>query len=156
MNKTLKKEELKKFIKSIKSNPHEKLDEWVHTLHEDVFLEVDCLACAKCCKGYSPIIINRDIERISKKLKMKPSEFYEKHVTVDSDGEMMFQKQPCIFLDQHNYCEIYDIRPRACKEYPHTDRTNFVQILELTAKNYFICPAVGLILDRLKEKIKMR
>ncbi len=36
---------------------------------------------------------------------------------------------------------IYDVRPKACREFPHTDRKKFHQIADLTLKNVAICPA---------------
>ncbi|MCP3932375.1 MAG: YkgJ family cysteine cluster protein, partial [Bacteroidetes bacterium] len=53
--------------------------------------------------------------------------------------------------DTENYCSIYEVRPKACKEYPHTNRKNFHQILNLTLKNYSICPAVFEIVNRLLD-----
>jgi Fe-S-cluster containining protein len=52
---------------------------------------------------------------------------------------------------EDNACSIYESRPTACREYPHTNRKNFVQITELTYKNTLVCPAVVKIVDELKE-----
>jgi hypothetical protein len=41
-----------------------------------------------------------------------------------------------------NYCMVYESRPKACREYPHTDRKKFAQLLSLTEKNLDTCPAV--------------
>ncbi len=35
---------------------------------------------------------------------------------------MVLKSSACVFLSNENKCEIYDFRPKACKEYPHTDR----------------------------------
>jgi hypothetical protein len=51
-----------------------------------------------------------------------------------------------------NYCMIYEIRPRACREYPHTNRRRFHQILKLTWRNTLVCPAVLEIVARLKQE----
>ncbi|MEL7427036.1 MAG: YkgJ family cysteine cluster protein, partial [Bacteroidota bacterium] len=60
---------------------------------------------------------------------------------------------PCPFLGDDNYCSIYSVRPRACREYPHTDRKNFHQILNLTLKNTAVCPATFRIVQRLKQAL---
>jgi len=46
---------------------------------------------------------------------------------------------------------IYDHRPKACSEYPHTNRRKFIQITDLTLKNAEICPAVFEIVEELKK-----
>jgi uncharacterized protein len=82
---------------------------------------------------------------------MKPSELIERYLLLDSDGDYVFRSAPCPFLLPDNYCSIYDVRPRACREYPHTDRRRFHQILNLTYKNTFVCPIVDDVVDKLKE-----
>ncbi|MGL4411715.1 MAG: YkgJ family cysteine cluster protein [Bacteroidales bacterium] len=52
-----------------------------------------------------------------------------------------------------NYCSIYEDRPKACREYPHTDRKKFFQIASLTIKNSYTCPAVYEILERLRSTL---
>jgi Fe-S-cluster containining protein len=61
---------------------------------------------------------------------------------------------PCPFLGADNYCSVYDDRPKACREYPHTDRKRFYQILDLTLKNTSTCPAVHLVIEKLKVYYK--
>ena len=69
---------------------------------------------------------------------------------MDEDNDYVFRQMPCVFLDKENYCRIYENRPRACREYPHTDRRRMHQILDLTLKNMETCPAVFEIVERLK------
>jgi uncharacterized protein len=61
------------------------------------------------------------------------------------------KSSPCPFLDSDNYCRIYDDRPKACREYPHTNRKKMIQILDLTYRNTLVCPAVLEMLNRLKQ-----
>jgi Fe-S-cluster containining protein len=51
-------------------------------------------------------------------------------------------------------CAVYDVRPKACREYPHTDREKQVQILNLAEKNAAICPAVAQILDKVRLRVE--
>jgi Fe-S-cluster containining protein len=142
----------KAFLKKLKRLKNKrKLDDLIHQLHDEAFEEIDCLECANCCKSISPIIYEKDIHRISKYLKIKPSEFTEQYLTVDEDGDYIFKQTPCPFLLPDNYCSIYSLRPRSCREYPHTDRKNMQQILDLTLKNTFICPAVYRIVLELRK-----
>jgi hypothetical protein len=46
---------------------------------------------------------------------------------------------------------VYEDRPKACREYPHTDRKRMYQILNLTHKNCEVCPVVFAITDELSK-----
>lgn len=128
------------------------LDKVMHKGHDKAFSCIDCLECANCCKTTGPLFTDKDISRISGKLKMSQRQFIEQYLREDEDGDMVLQKVPCPFLDEQNYCGIYDFRPKACREYPHTDRVKQHQILDLTFKNASICPAVEQILEELSSK----
>ena len=142
----------KDFFSKLKKRKPKQLDTVVHTLHNEVFGELDCLECANCCKSISPIIIDKDVERLAKHLKMKPSGVIDQYLEIDSDNDYVFKETPCPFLLPDNYCLVYENRPRACREYPHTDRKRFYQILNLTLKNTHYCPAVYETIERLKKK----
>ncbi len=143
--------ENKKFLTGVKRKDIRKVDEVFHQLHEEVFEEMDCLTCANCCKTTSPIFYENDIERAAKAMRMKPGDFVEKYLRVDEDKDYVLKSSPCAFLDQDNYCTIYESRPKACREYPHTDRKKMIQITELTYKNTLVCPAVLEIVERFKK-----
>ena len=143
--------ENKKFLQSLRKKDAREVDDAFHTLHEEVFEEVDCLACANCCKTTSPIFYQTDIERVAKSLRLKPGEFIEQFLRIDEDDDYVLKSSPCPFLDQDNYCKVYESRPKACREYPHTDRRKMVQIMDLTYKNTLVCPAVLEIVERLKK-----
>jgi Fe-S-cluster containining protein len=144
--------ENKDFFARLKKKKPKQLDSIVHALHDEVFEELDCLECANCCKSISPIIIDKDIDRLAKHLRMKPSEVIDQYLEIDKDNDYVFKETPCPFLMPDNYCMVYESRPRACREYPHTDRKRFYQILNLTLKNTHYCPAVYEVTDRLKKK----
>ncbi|MFT3740862.1 MAG: YkgJ family cysteine cluster protein [Breznakibacter sp.] len=141
----------KAFLDKLKRKPPKDLDDTVLELHEKAFARFDCLECANCCKSISPIVIDRDIDRIARHLRMKPSELIAQYLQLDGDGDYVFRQTPCPFLLSGNYCRVYEARPRACREYPHTDRRRFHQILDLTYKNTFVCPIVDNVVDKLKE-----
>jgi uncharacterized protein len=145
-----KKEENKKYLKWLKVKHPPKLDTTVQSIHNQVFQEIDCLQCANCCKTTSPIFYKKDIERAAKALKMKGLDFEREYLYVDGDGDYVLHSAPCPFLMADNACNIYDHRPNACREYPHTNRKNFLQVSDLTFKNSLICPAVVTILEKLK------
>ena len=140
-----------KFLANLKKKDARRVDDAFHTVHEEVFEEIDCLQCANCCKTTSPIFYQTDIERVSKALRMKPGDFIEKYLRIDEDKDYVLKSSPCPFLDSENYCTVYDDRPKACREYPHTNRKKMVQIMDLTYKNTQVCPAVLEMVERLKK-----
>lgn len=145
--------ENKKYFSKLKKKPPKNLDYAMQDLHHAEFKRTDCLECANCCKTTGPLFTAADIERISKHLKLKPQKFIETYLRVDEDHDHVLQQVPCTFLDSDNYCSIYDVRPKACKEFPHTDRKKFHQIDNLTLKNVAICPAAFRIVEEMKKRI---
>ncbi|WP_093239217.1 YkgJ family cysteine cluster protein [Psychroflexus halocasei] len=144
----------KKFLKKLKQKPPKSLDQQMQELHDETFEKIDCLNCANCCKTTGPLFTNKDIERIAKHFKMKPSQFIETYLRIDEDNDYVLEQLPCPFLADDNYCLIYDVRPKACAEFPHTDRKKFHQINNLTLKNTEICPAAYQIVEKMMERLK--
>ena len=146
--------ETRKYFKMLKKRTPKNLDVVMKELHEDEFKKTDCLSCGNCCKTSSPIFIDKDIARISKHLKMRVADFTSTYLERDSDDFMVLKTAPCSFLDlSDNSCTIYDVRPKACAEYPHTNRRKFIQITDLTIENTTICPATYNIVEALKKRL---
>jgi Fe-S-cluster containining protein len=145
------KKENKIFFDKLKRLTYKNLDTYFQEVHEEVFEKTDCLSCANCCKTTSPIFYNRDIERLAKHFKIKPGDFIERYLKIDEDKDYVLRQAPCPFLGADNYCSVYEDRPNACREYPHTDRKKISQLLDLTYKNTFVCPAVLEITEQLKK-----
>lgn len=146
-----KRPEIRQFLKRLNQKKPRGLDAAATDLHEEVFEEVDCLQCANCCKTTSPVFTDNDIDRIAKHLRMKPSAFVDAYLHLDEDEDYVLNQSPCEFLLGDNTCLIYEVRPRACREYPHTNRKRFHQIWRLTAKNTEICPAAARVVAGLME-----
>ncbi|MEP2239884.1 MAG: YkgJ family cysteine cluster protein [Maribacter sp.] len=146
--------ENKKFFVKLRKKPPKNLDYIMQDLHEAEFERTDCLTCANCCKTTGPLFTNADVERISKSFRMKPQKFIETYLKVDEENDYVLQQTPCTFLGADNYCSIYDVRPKACREFPHTDRKKFQQISNLTLKNVAICPAAFNIVEEMKKLMK--
>lgn len=149
----LTKKENQIFFKKLGNRPPKNLDDLFHEAHEQVFESIDCLSCGNCCKTTSPIFYQRDIDRASKAVKMKPGAFIDKYLRIDEDKDYVLKQSPCAFLGPDNYCSIYEDRPAACREYPHTNRKKMFQVLELTFRNTMVCPAVLKITEAIKKKI---
>ena len=144
-------EETAGFVKKLIKKKPRSLDKFVHDLHDNAFSEFDCLDCANCCKTIGPRLIDKDIERLAKFLRMKVTDFTDKYILNDEDGDYVFKDQPCPFLLPDNYCLVYESRPKACRDYPHTNRKRFYQILQLSHKNCETCPVVFEIFEEMKK-----
>lgn len=143
----------KAFFAKLKKRPPKQLDYLMQELHKKEFERTDCLKCANCCKTTGPLFTDKDIDRISKYLKMKPQAFIASYLRIDEENDYVLQQVPCAFLGADNYCSIYDVRPKACREFPHTDRKKFQQISHLTLKNVAICPAAFNIVEEMKKRL---
>lgn len=123
----------------------------VHELHEKYSERIDCLQCANCCRTLGPRITDRDADRLAKATRMKTASFIAEYLRVDEDGDMVFRSMPCPFLGDDNYCSVYEDSPKACREYPHTDRKKFFQIYSLSMKNAETCPIVFEVLEEIRK-----
>ncbi|EMC44468.1 YkgJ family cysteine cluster protein [Streptococcus mutans] len=148
-----KQKEHRKFLATLKKKAPKNLDKIVQEVHTEVFREIDCTKCANCCKILGPLFTESDISRIAKHFRMRLSVFEDMYLRVDEDNDKVFKSMPCPFLGEDNLCSIYDIRPKACREFPHTDRKKIYQINHLTIQNTLICPAVYLFVEKLQERL---
>ena len=145
-------EQRDKLFRALRKKKPKVLDNLFSENHEAVFEKMDCLTCANCCKTTSPIFRQIDVNRISKKMKISSREFESTYLKIDEDGDFVLKSAPCPFLGSDNECDIYEYRPQACREYPHTNRKRMVQVLELTKLNMEICPAVQEIVNRIEKQ----
>lgn len=147
------KKELKKTFKKLSIKSDKEVDEIIFTKHDEAFYEIDCLKCANCCKTTGPLFTKTDVKRISKHLGLKPQDFEEQYLQIDEDDDKVLKSVPCTFLDENNLCSIYEVRPKACAEFPHTDRIKQKQIFKLTEKNTVVCPAVAKIFLEINQQL---
>jgi uncharacterized protein len=120
-------------------------------LHEEAFAKIDCLQCANCCKNFSPRFKTPDVKRISRLLKLRESEFIDKYLIVDDEGDYVAKTQPCPFLGADNYCTIYEDRPSDCRRFPYTDEDVIIKRQPLTLKNTSFCPITYYVVEKLME-----
>ena len=142
-------ENQKKYKNYLKRADKNKVLRELPQLHEEAFEKIDCLKCANCCRNYSPRFKIPDIKRISRHLKMKESNFIEKYLTLDEEGDYVAKNMPCPFLGEDNYCSIYEVRPSDCHRFPFTNEDVFFKRPAITLKNFTFCPIVYFVLEKL-------
>lgn len=143
----------KKVVQRLRKHKGKRLNDFGSKVHEEVFSEIDCLDCANCCKSIPPIVNKTDSARIAKLLGMKEGDFAKQYLTIDEDGDCVMNVSPCPFLLENNHCTIYEHRPKACREYPHTNDFQFANNLNIHAINAQYCPGVFHILERMNQRI---
>ena len=87
---------------------------------------------------------------------MKAAAFTTQYLQRDEDDFLVLKTAPCSFFNEtDNTCFIYDVRPKACAEYPHTNRKKFIGITDLTIDNTTVCPAAYNIVENLKKRLPL-
>lgn len=131
----------------------EEIDAIVHAIHEEVSLQIDCLACGNCCRKIQPVLDADDISRLAASLDMSFPDFTEKYLVADEDGEgHVFNSIPCPFLSG-NSCTVYADRPEACRSYPHLHKPEFLFRMAQAISNCSVCPISYNVYERLKREI---
>jgi Fe-S-cluster containining protein len=143
----------KKYANFLKKADKNKVLKAMPAFHEQAFAKINCLECANCCRSYSPRFKTPDIKRISKHLKLKESVFIETYLRLDEDGDYVAKTTPCPFLDENNYCTIYENRPSDCHRFPYTDEDVLLKRPQLTLKNSTFCPIVYYVLEKLNSVV---
>jgi len=144
------------FVHSLKMKDDRAVDRVAHRLHEEAFSIIDCTRCANCCKTISPLFRKSDVRRIAKHLGMKPTDFQATYLQAEEGNRLFLKTLPCSFLGTDNRCTIYEVRPRDCAEYPHTQKKGFTFRTHGVADNSLTCPAVFYIIEQMRAKRRRR
>ena len=131
------------------------IDEVVHRINDEVTAQIDCRECGNCCMKITPILDERDIDRLAKRLEIDKDSLIRKYLKKDKDRDLVFNSKPCPFLDGKS-CSVYSSRPEACRSYPHLHKKDFnYRTLGILA-NTAICPIVFNVFERVKLELWRR
>ena len=145
-----------RFLRSLKMQDDRPVDRAAQRMHEEAFSIIDCLQCANCCRAVSPIFRKSDIRRIAERLGMKVVDFMATYLEADEHGDLLLKTLPCAFLGVDNRCMIYEVRPRDCTEYPHTQKKGFSSRTHSHTANTIDCPAVFYVVEQLHAQKRQR
>lgn len=127
-------------------------DRMVHDIHDEVFAEIDCRKCGECCRNLGPVFRNSDIKLICSAIGLGDKAFMDTYLEQDPDGVgFILKRLPCPFQEEDNACSIYEERPLACSNFPHTQSVNIQRKLVGLALDSQFCPAAFLICERIIE-----
>ncbi|HTW67014.1 MAG TPA: YkgJ family cysteine cluster protein [Bryobacteraceae bacterium] len=102
---------------------HRHSDRRLRRFGEDIEAEIDCTACANCCRVTEVGITERDIEKLAKFIGVSEREFLEQFTASDATGARILKRNEkgCVFLEG-NLCTVYEARPNNCANFPHVVR----------------------------------
>jgi Fe-S-cluster containining protein len=143
----------KEFLHTLRQVEPESFYSLLKKTHRDVFEKTDCLSCAQCCRTIPALVTRADIRRLATHTGLPPKTFIRRFVLTDLNGEMTLNGVPCHFLLPDNRCSVYEIRPEACRRYPHTDEREYASRPALNLANIQVCPAAASILEQLQKNI---
>ena len=122
-----KRDENMRFRVHLKTHHHS--DRILRRIAEGIEAQIDCTACANCCRVATTGVSERDIERLTRALGVSEAEFIEKY-TMEGDpleDEKRILRRSgdagCVFLEG-NLCSVYEDRPDICRRFPHLVRGN--------------------------------
>jgi Fe-S-cluster containining protein len=117
--------------------------------------QIDCTACANCCKVASVPLRKRDIEKLAKFFRTSVGKFKAEYVTEDEFSDTVLRRTGggCVFLSG-NQCTVYEARPSNCVNFPHIVRgegpisTRMWQFVDRAS----YCPIVYNALEAFKDE----
>lgn len=141
------------FLRSLKERSGRGVDEAAREWHERAFSIFDCAKCANCCRVVQPLFRKADIKRVAARLGLRRGALTDMYLIVSDPPSSGWvpKSLPCPFLGPDDRCTIYEVRPRACAEYPHTQKRGFSRRTRLHAGNSLDCPAVFYIVQNLRR-----
>ena len=146
-----------RFRSYFKSHRHS--DRRLRRFGEEIEAEIDCTACANCCRVTEVGITERDVEKLAKFIGVSESEFMAQYTAVDKSGALILKrnKEGCVFLEG-DLCSVYEARPQNCANFPHVVRgtgsiaSRMWEFLDRVG----YCPIVYNWMERVKDDIGFR
>src|ERR1700722_8117409 len=102
---------------------HRHSDRRLRRLGEEIESEIDCTACANCCRVTEVGITGKDIEKLAKFIGTSENEFVEQFTALDDTGAMILRKNEagCVFLEG-NLCSVCEARRHTSANSPPLTR----------------------------------
>lgn len=104
---------------------HNFVERRLKAIAQDIEGQIDCTACANCCRVATTQVTERDAERLARFLRVKLSVFLRDYtVETKDEGRILNRdKNGCVFLEG-NLCSVYEARPNTCELFPHLVKGN--------------------------------
>jgi Fe-S-cluster containining protein len=150
-----KRDENTRFRKSMKSHS----DRILRRIAQDIEEQIDCTACANCCKVASVRVSERDVERLARHLRIPAGRVLADYTVETAAEGRILRRDPagCVFLSG-NECGIYEARPDICQRFPHLVRGQgsiASRMWEFVDRACY-CPIVYNSLEAFKDELRFR
>jgi hypothetical protein len=119
-----KRPENERFRRHLKSRDHS--DRILRRLAEGIEEQIDCTACANCCRVATAKVAERDVERLARHFRVKPQRILDDYCEESAEEGVILKRDDargCVFLDGKT-CTVYEARPESCQRFPHLVRGN--------------------------------
>jgi len=97
------------------------------TLSSDQLSRFKCQQCGNCCRQPGFVEIKAgEAERIAEYLSMDLYDFTQNECEIQGRQRLVLKKSEsdaCIFLKEDNMCQIHEVKPEQCQDFPYKWRT---------------------------------
>jgi uncharacterized protein len=131
------------------------LDALVESVASEVIAQINCTACADCCRPDDIGLMPHDIPPLAAVLGLPAEDVIAQFVDLEAGaraGEWgVFRGTPCPFLHGKR-CSVYSHRPQACRGYPAFTpdfRWFYPQLVRSAGR----CPISFNVIERLKARL---
>jgi Fe-S-cluster containining protein len=153
-----KRDENLRFRRHMKSRDHS--DRILRRIAEGVESEIDCTACANCCKVATVKLSERDVERLARFLRIPAERFLSDYTDPNAEEGLILRRTAesgCVFLNGRE-CTVYEARPDICQRFPHLVRGQgsiASRMWEFVDRACY-CPIVYNSLEAFKDELRFR
>ena len=153
-----KRDENLRFRRYMKSRDHS--DRILRRIAEQIQEQIDCTACANCCKCSTTEVTDRDAARLARHFRTTPERILAEYTVISIEQERNLRQKgdgSCVFLED-NRCSVYDARPDICQRYPHLVRGNgsIASRMWSIVDRAGVCPIVYNSLEAFKQELGFR
>ena len=125
-------------------------------ISQEIEDQIDCTACANCCRVATVKITERDAVKLSKFLGVGLKQFWSDYAEENPEEGAVLKRNEggCVFLDG-NLCSVYDARPHTCETFPHLTHGagSLVSRLWQMVDRACYCPIVYNTLEAWKDEV---
>lgn len=147
-------ERFRRFMKS-----HDIPERRLRKIAEEIQAQIDCTACANCCRVATAEVNERDVERLARYLSLARRAFRDQYTTRDEEQTLILRRDEhgCVFL-KGTECAVYEARPATCVDFPHLVRgcgsiaSRMWQFIDRAC----YCPIVFNSLEAFKDHLRFR
>lgn len=140
------------FVKFECELDEKEMDRQARETTKRVWSDIDCTACANCCREVKPTFSEEEVNRLAARLGTTPLQFIDTYLEPNEGDDNPWQTRtsPCPFL-KDNRCSVYEDRPDDCKGYPYLYESGFSTRTMGMISRTFTCPIVYEVVEELKR-----